>query len=151
MAENLALNKIPLVRAPGGDGTIVKRKTFGRQEERRSTTIIDTIKRSKIDKPTLKATKTKATSKSSTEGQKKTESISDSSSLPKSAAKESDSASNSTSGSPIEGILSLHIKFSLLIALKSLCFNACQDTIENFQQKKKLGLLLTALAYILPN
>lgn len=111
LAENLALNKIPLVRAPGAEGAIIKRKNFGRQEERRSASIIDTMKRSKIDKPTLKSIKTKATGKSVAEDQKKGESITDGASLPKIAVKESGSSLNNTNPSPVEGMICLsHIR-----------------------------------------
>ena len=109
LAENLALNKIPLVRAPGAE--IIKRKNFGRQEERRSASIIDTMKRSKIDKPTLKSIKTKTTGKNVAEEQRKGESITDGASLPKTAVKESSSLMNSTNPSPAEGMICLiHIR-----------------------------------------
>lgn len=104
LAENLALNKIPLVRAPVPESVIVKRRNFGRKEERRSTGFIDTTKRSKIDKPTVKAAKEKPTAKSNLEEKKKTESLSDGASLPKSAVKEGDSATNTTSTTPVEGL-----------------------------------------------
>ena len=105
LAENLALNKIPLVRAPGSEGAIIKRKNFGRQEERRSASIVDTIKRSKIDKPTVKVTKGKSTGNNLTDNQKKGESNTDSTSMPKTAVKETSSEFNSTNLSTVEGMI----------------------------------------------
>lgn len=103
LAENLALNKIPLVRAPLSERTIIKRKNFGRQEERRSASIIDTMKRNKIEKPTLKTSKAKAIGKDAAETQKKSETLSTGANLPKTAVKEKSSEVNSTSVSPTEG------------------------------------------------
>lgn len=88
------------------EGTIIKRKNFGRQEERRSTSTLDTIKRSRIDKPTVKVatkeTKEKPSVKSLQDLQKP-ESLSAEESLPKAAVKEDKHFSNSTNVTPLPG------------------------------------------------
>ena len=113
LAENLALNKIPLVRAPLSESTIIKRKNFGRQEERRSASIIDTMKRNKIEKPTLKTSKAKAIGKNVAEIQKKSETLSAGALLPKTAVKEKSSEVNGTSVSSVEGTIHHEMKCAI--------------------------------------
>ena len=96
LAENLAMNNLPLLRS--SEGTIVKRKTFGAVEDKISAGNYNSYKRSKIVKPTSTITKNKEATKSSIQGQKKTEPTSENAALSQPVTKVAEKPATNSSG-----------------------------------------------------